>query len=244
MNSCDLCAAARLLRNQVQVLRQVALTPEDGDRIAHPTIAGLLRQVARRAREVEAWGSRLKDSCALAAAAEAYQVLAKVQVSVEDAEPAAHAGERNWLKAGAVVLVHVVHDRATDPNQLTKHLMPATLDLVLTNPPCTPFRVSVGLLAIDDQAALNWHVQAPCGGDSTTTVAPLLVTALFREGLLGGPVSFLRHLQESTHQGHFCRYVPRPSEVNTVVVPLPDKQLVSVERRCIGPLVSGRYRQH
>lgn len=82
MNPCDLCAAACLLRNQVQVLRQVAVSPAESTQGNHPTVEGLLREVARGAREVETWSNYLMDQNALAAAEEAYLVLSRIESSL------------------------------------------------------------------------------------------------------------------------------------------------------------------
>lgn len=233
----ELSSAAFQLRSQVERLRKAATLSKHPCSAGQSCLAELKRQTARGAREVEAWASQLKDPCALAAAQEAYQVLAGVDSSVDDHRP-------YWTKTGAVVLVLVEHEGAVDQNRLVKHLIPATLDMVLADPPCSPLRASVGLLSIDDQALLKWARRVPSSRDLVSTMALLLITAIFPTGALAASDRLISHLASATDEARYCGHVPWPSVVTTVVVPLAPCQISLMERRCIAPPVCGRYHQH
>lgn len=83
---------------------------------------------------------------------------------------------RFWTKQGAMVMVRAGHGPELDPNGLAEHLKVAVLDLVLSNPPCTPILASAGLMFISDPAFRSAALK-PAPSGSVTTMVPLLVTA-------------------------------------------------------------------
>lgn len=235
MRSSELHVMACHLRDQVQRLR-VCSSHQQGapDHPSRLPLADIRRRIARQAREVEAWATQLKDPCALAAAKEAYLALQKLSSSPHGQSP-------HWSKIGAVVLVRVEHDCAVDSNELVGRLIPATLDMVLSEPPCSPLKASVGLLSIGDQALIKWAGEASSAGDSVTTMAPLLVSILFPQSAPGGSTTMMEHLYLAVDEGRYCPSFLRSAAVTAVIIPVLQGHLAVMERRCIGPCLCAGY---
>lgn len=234
VRSVELSEAAFALRGMVDQLRTRTGSPYCDPRVG--CVKSLVRDIARCAREVEAWGCELKDPCALTAAQEAHAVLKRMNHI-----PTSTVGAPFWRKEGSVLLVRVDHVQDIDPNALVGRLKMTTLNLVLADPPCSGLRVAVGLLPMTDAAPLE------CGGISwslepSSAMAPLLVTGFFRTGSLNDACDWVDRLESATHEDRYRGYVPWPSVVRTALVPLMKSELHLAERRCIGSLATGRIR--
>jgi hypothetical protein len=138
-----------------------------------------------------------------------------------------------------MVMIRAGHGPEIDPNALAEHLKVAALDLVLSNPPCTPIFASAGLMFISDPAFRSAALQ-PAGPGSMSTMVPLLVTALYPEAALDWPDVLFDYLEETTDERLLRRYAQRLASVERVVVPLPQRQVHILERRCIGIPACGR----
>jgi hypothetical protein len=235
LEAIELVAATCHLRSLVQVLRglgESCTEPGGSSQVGHRR--ELMREVARTAREVEAWGAQLLDSSAVAASQEAYQTLALVAPQLVTEE------KPYWSKAGALVCLQVRHDTNVDANQLVHRLKRATLKNIISNPPCSPLQATVGLLATDDQALLSWTAKLQESSDSITTMAPFLVTLLFHDNAQTGAAALIRHVESVTTVDHFCKHVPCPARTARVVVALSERLVSLIEHRCLGSPVYGR----
>jgi hypothetical protein len=234
MDSSELAAAISHLSGQIQLLSELAASPgkmRDSGR----DISALRREVARGAREVEAWGSELFDSRAVAASHQAYKALAQ--------SAAAFATQQRpiWSKAGALVCLQVRYDRDVDPNRLVQRLQQATLENIISNPPCFPLEVCVGLLAIDDEALLRWTAGLSEPADAITTMAPFLVGLTFRAKGFTGAYALIDHVDSVTTVAHYSHCLPCDTGVERAVIPLSGSVVSLIERRCVGSPVCGRY---
>jgi hypothetical protein len=138
-----------------------------------------------------------------------------------------------------MVMIRAGHGPELDPNGLADHLKAAVLDLVLCNPPCTPLFGSAGLMFISDPAFRSAaRKRAPLG--SVTTMVPLLVTALYPETALDWPDVLFDYLEQATEERLLRQYAQRLASVERVLVPLPQRQVHILERRCIGIPACGR----
>lgn len=146
---------------------------------------------------------------------------------------------RFWAKAGAMVMLRVEHRREVDPNRLARHLMVATLDMVrCASPPCSPLFPSVGLMFIADPAFRTVRIVAAEG--FVSTMVPLLVTVLHKEAALEWEDQLFDYLETATEELNYCTYAPYLAQVSRIVVPLPERQVPILERRCIGSPVCGK----
>ena len=227
MDSSELWAAISQLSAQLQLLHELVESPRK-TRVSGPDISALRREVARGAREVEAWGSELLDPRAVAASHQAYKALAQSAAAV-----AIHQGPF-WWKAGAVVCLQVRHDTDVDPNQLVQRLKQATHQNVLSNPPCSPLEVSVGLLAIDDEALLRWTASLAQSGHAITTMAPFLIGLRFQAGGFSSAYALIDHVEESTTVDHYADCAPSGARIQRAVIPLSGEVVSLIERRCLG----------
>jgi hypothetical protein len=67
-----------------------------------------------------------------------------------------------------------------------------------------------------------------------TTMVPLLVSALYPETALDWPDVLFDYLEEATPEWLLRQHAQRLASVERVVVPLPQRQVHILERRCIG----------
>jgi hypothetical protein len=185
-----------------------------------------VREVARQAREVEAWGSELLDPCALAAAQEAYQVIAL-------AEQQTATNTRTSKTFGAVVVLQCRHPVEVDPAQFVGPLKAETLQAIVVASPC-PLEVTVGLLALDGDDV----IQEPASEDEQTcsSTIPLLVA------LRCACTERAERLLECVHRaildrrtaGNLCG----SAAVSVATLPVPHGVLRYLLRRCEGGLLS------
>lgn len=144
-----------------------------------------------------------------------------------------------WTRQGAMVVIRAEHGRDWDPNHLAGHLKASTLDMVLGHPPCVPIFVSVGVMFISGPAFLS-AARMPAGSGQVSTMVPLLVTALYEEAALDWPDVLFDYLDAATCEHRFGEYAPWLTSVDKVVIPLPQRQVRVLERRCIGSPACGR----
>lgn len=140
---------------------------------------------------------------------------------------------RFWTKHGAMVMLRAEHRPEVDPNCVAEHLKVSVLDLVLSNPPCAPLYASAGLMFISNPGFRSKALKAPESG-LASTMAPLLVTALYPEAALDWPDVLFDYLEEATDESQLRLYAPWLASLEKVVVPLPQRQVHILERRCIG----------
>lgn len=142
-----------------------------------------------------------------------------------------------------MVMLRADHGLQVDPNLMAEHLKVSVLDLVLSNPPCTPMYASAGLMFISNPAFRSKAVAPPEPG-FVSTMVPLLVTALYPEAALDWPDVLFEYLEETTDECLLRMYAPWLISIERVVVPLPQRQVHILERRCIGNLACGARSSH
>jgi hypothetical protein len=143
-----------------------------------------------------------------------------------------------------MVMLRAEHGPEVDPNRTAEHLKASVLDLVLSNPPCAPIYASAGLMFISNPAFRSRALKAPEPG-LVTTIVPLLVTALYPVAALDWPDVLFDYLEEATDECFLQPYAPWLTSVERVVVPLPQRQVHILERRCIGvPACGARKSDH
>ena len=231
MRSSELRARTCILRNQVQHLRgAIERRPE---LLARPAtaVARLMRDVARGAREVEAWGGELVDLCALAAAAEAHQVIALARQAA--------GGKAASTAAGAVAIVQLRHSTEVEAIRLTDVIRERALEAIVAGAPCR-VEVSLGLLRFDDQAVLDWvgEPRPDAAEDLVTTVVPLLV--VLRSGPAETPDRLLRCTHAALLGSRIARGVPWTAETAIATLPIPAGLIDCLVRRCVGGLLVAR----
>jgi hypothetical protein len=226
MRSSELRARLCLLRDDVEQLRAAVRRPAGRGARSKPIPPGLLRDVARQAREVEAWGAELFDPCALAAAQEAYLVLLQAEW------PA--TGPTRSKTVGAVVVLQCRHPVDVDRAQLVGLLKAGTLDALVAGSPC-PMEVTVGLLPIEVTDDMDVDVPADVGDTQSTTI-PLLVALRCPwtervERLLG-------HVHRTVMDSRTTVELCGPNAFSVATLPVPHRALGHLARRCEGELLS------
>ncbi|MEX2586495.1 MAG: hypothetical protein WD602_00685 [Actinomycetota bacterium] len=198
----------------------------------------LSRDLARTAREVLAWGSELRDSCAVAAAQEALYVLKPSRPAV-DARPV-RAASSGWRKKGVVVCLHVGHSPGTDSNQLAARIKQKTLSLVLDRPQF-PLHVCVATLSVDDHALSGWLRRYPETLDPVSTLTPLLVSALFPAGAASCD-DVVAYLTAATSLDGYADVLPPSARAYRAILPVAAGLLTPIQKRCMGGAICGRCR--
>lgn len=231
MTSCELRARTCILRNQVEQLRSIV--QRHPELVAHPMGAArcLIREVARGARKVEAWGTELVDPCALAAAAEAHHVIALTQQAA--------TGVPTATEVGAVVILQLRHAMEVDVAGLPHAIKIRALDAIVADAPC-PLEARVGLLEIEDENVLDWAAAArrqPAGG-VVTTIVPLLVALCCCAP--EAPNRLMRSMHAALLGRRLARDVPWSAETSIATLPLPASSLELLSHRCQGDLLVGR----
>jgi hypothetical protein len=234
MKSNQLFDATSELRHTVEVLGRLAEAQHDAlSGGAATDLNQLVKEVRRRAREVDAWGNQLKSPCALTAAQEAYQLLAKLGRSSE-IENAAH-----FAKTGAIVCLQVQHDTALDCNEIAQDLKHAVFNSISEDPPLRPLKFSVGLLPMEEHSFAAWARLTSQCAIHRTTLAPLNVTFLAARTALSA--MDLSAYFDSATGGDRLR-LNWCGRIAGVVIPLERRAVGPVERRCVGPLLNGEIK--
>lgn len=223
MRSSELRARICLLRDDVEQLRLV-LRRRRWDGVDR----SLLRRVGRQAREVEAWGSELRDPCALATAHEAYQVLLRAEEAV--------AAPPTSKSLGAVVVLQCRHPAGLDPSRITGPLKAETLTAIVEASPCA-LDVAVGVLAMAPEDLLPVPDDPNAGAEGTwSSTIPLLVA--LRCPCTERPERLLecvhRAILDRRSEGDLCG----PAAVSVATIPVPHGVLGYLVCRCEGGLLS------
>lgn len=231
MKSRELVRATEELRDLVGRVRLRAGAP--GRR---PDISPELRRlVARSAREVLAWGAELRSPCALAAAEEALQVLDRMQ----PASTAPAGDPAGWACKAAVICLHVGHSPHTDSGGLADRLKHATLERVLDRPPF-PMHARVSPLSVDDEALRGWAKGHIAAHDPVGTLAPLLVSILYPVRTVDSD-AVIAHLTAATSLDGYAERLPAGARAYRIILPVAGHLLQSIQKRCLGGSMCGRY---
>lgn len=232
MNSTELCRETHRLRALVNTVREESARPAR----AHSVSPELYKDLARTAREVLAWGSEMCDSCAVAAAQEALNVLARPTRSVEAAPVQPNLA--GWQKKGAVVCLHVSHPPETDCNLLTSQIKQKTLSRVLDGSGF-PLHACVATLAVDDEALAGWLRRYPGTHDPVSTLAPMLVSALF-PGQVATCDDVIAHVTSATSLDGYADVLPPSARAYRAILPVAAGLLGPIQKRCLGGAICGR----
>ena len=190
-----------------------------------------MRDVARGAREVEAWGNELVDLCAIAAAEEAHQVIALARQAA--------GGTAASTEVAAVAIVQLRHSTEVEAIRLTDAIRERALEAIVAEAPCR-VEVTLGLLRFDDDTVIDW-VGKPCpdaAEDLVTTVVPLLV--VLRSGSTEPPDRLLRCTHAALLGSRIARGVPWTAETSIATLPVPAAVIHCLVRRCVGDLLVAR----
>lgn len=234
MNSRELCRETHRLRTLVKALREEAARPVR----AHSVSPELYRELARTAREVLAWGSEMRDSCAVAAAQEALNVLARPTRAVESR--AVRPNLAGWQKKGAVVCLHVSHSPKTDCNRLASQIKQKTLSLVLDGS-TFPLHACVATLSVDDEALAGWLRRYPGTFDAVSTLAPMLISALF-PAQVATCDDVIAHVTSATSLDGYADLLPPSARAYRAILPVAAGLLGPIQKRCLGGAICGRSR--
>ncbi len=234
MNSAELCRETHRLRTLVNALREQGARP-----VRAPSVSPELhKELARTAREVLAWGSEMRDSCAVAAAQEALQVLARPTRTVKAAP--VQPNLNGWQKKGAVVCLHVSHSPKTDCNRLTSQIKQKTLSLVLDGSRF-PLHACVANLSVDDEALAGWLRRHPGTFDAVSTLAPMLISALF-PAQIATCDDVIAHLTSATSLDGYADVLPPSARAYLAILPVAAGLLIPIQKRCLGGAICGRSR--
>lgn len=234
MNSTELCRETHRLRTLVGALREEAARPERAPSIPPE----LHRELARTAREVLAWGSEMCDSCAVAAAQEALQVLARPTHTIETWTVRPNLA--GWERKGAVVCLHVSHPSNTDCNRLIDQIKQKTLSLVLDGSKF-PLHACVATLAVDDEALVGWLCRYPGTYDAVSTLAPMLISARFPAQVVTCD-DVIAHVASATSLEGYADLLPPSARAYRAIVPVAAGLLDPIQKRCLGGAICGHTR--